>query len=191
MTATMETSVALKEWALTGAALALGRQVILLRKGGLLDEDGTFHLEHRAFLLLPTWLHQDAGLVRPEHRDLFELTPRAAGENARQVFFRHFATVEYVWALGEDDAVKVERAQHIWSRQYLDLRFGYKPEKPLLCTALRVWGLAEPVPYRLSPDQSGCRSWVDLPEPVVAEAQPVLKGQEFQAKLEQLKTLFG
>ena len=191
MAITIRTSAALKEWALTGAALALGRQNILLRKGGLLDEDGTFHLEHQAFLLLPTWLHQETGLVRREHRDLFELTPRETGENARHVFFRHFATVERVWALREDDVEKVERAPQVWSRQYLDLRFGYKPEKPLLCAALRVWNLAQAVPYQLTGDQMGCRSWVELPEPLVADAVPAQDDAEFQIKLEQLKTLFG
>jgi len=191
MASTIQASVALKEWALTGAALGLGRQIILLRKGGLLDEDGTFHLEHRSFLLLPTWLHQEPALVSPEHRDLFELTPRGTGENARHVIFRHFATVECVWALGEEDAEKVERTPMIWSRRYLDLRFGYKPEKPLLCAALRAWTLVESVTYHLAPEQMGCRSWVELAEPVVAEAEPVLSDEEFLIKLEQLKSLFG
>ena len=71
-------NIALKEWAVTLCALNQGRQIVLLRKGGLLDpatetsEAGTFAIEYSNFWLMPTFLHQDTKLVKPEHRDLFE-----------------------------------------------------------------------------------------------------------------------
>ncbi|HEX8464312.1 MAG TPA: DUF1802 family protein, partial [Abditibacterium sp.] len=74
-------NVALKEWAITCEALAQGRQLVLLRKGGLLDEDGSFSLEHGQFFLLPTYLHQEEALVKPEHRDLFAAAQKLPGES--------------------------------------------------------------------------------------------------------------
>ena len=54
--------------------------------------------------------------------------------------------------------------RHIWSGAYLDQRFSYKPDHPLLCVALRVYRRAEPwrVPVRAA--FFGCRSWIELPE---------------------------
>src|SRR4029079_16382278 len=59
-------SVALKEWASVCAALEHGRQIILLRKGGIYESAGEFELEHREFLLFPTHLHQNQSILNPE-----------------------------------------------------------------------------------------------------------------------------
>src|SRR5688500_294159 len=61
-------STALKEWATVCHALETGRQVILLRKGGIYESAGEFQLEHRQFLLFPTYLHQNANMLKPEER---------------------------------------------------------------------------------------------------------------------------
>src|SRR6187401_3622019 len=59
-------SVALKEWASVCAALDHGRQIVLLRKGGIYESAGEFELEHREFLLFPTFLHQNKLMLKPE-----------------------------------------------------------------------------------------------------------------------------
>lgn len=177
-------NVALKEWAITCEALAQGRQIVLLRKGGLLDEDGTFSLEHGQFFLLPTWLHQEEALVRPDDRDLFRVTQKLPGESLQVAFLRHFARVEAVWQLDERDEAILASAPHIWSRQYLDVRFGYKSDKPLLCAALRVWELQAPLRYELRPQDMGCRSWVEMNAPLESAATPVLDDESFAEALE-------
>lgn len=184
-------SAALKEWSLVCQALAEGRQLVLLRKGGLLDEDGVFHLEHREFYLSPTWLHQERGLVKPEHQDLFEGTPREAEEDAQLVYLRYFARVEQVWGLSEDEQEKLAAVRHIWSQQYLDLRFSYKPEKPLLCAALRVYALETPHRYPLRPQDLGCRSWMEWKEPLGLPARPVLAEAEFASRLNEIRKVLG
>lgn len=181
-------TAALKEWSLVCEALAQGRQAFILRKGGLLDEDGTFHLEHREFLFLPTWLHQERGLVRPEHQDLFDSVPLQPDGGPKLAYFRHFAKVERVWSLGEDQDAKLQNLQHIWSRQYLDLRFGYKPDKPLLCAAIRLFELESPIRYELRPQDTGCRSWVEWSEPKTFFANPTLPEQEFTEAVKALDT---
>src|SRR5687767_8620791 len=65
-------SVALKEWAVVCRALESGAQMILLRKGGIYEAAGEFELEHRQFLLFPTYLHQNLNMLKPQHHGGFE-----------------------------------------------------------------------------------------------------------------------
>ena len=43
-------SFALKEWAAVCQALSTGRQIVLLRKGGIHEAAGEFELDHRQFV---------------------------------------------------------------------------------------------------------------------------------------------
>lgn len=181
----------LKEWAITNSALAQGRQIVLLRKGGLLDEDGAFTLEHSAFWLMPTWFHQERGLVKTQHLDLWEQTPRAFDEGPNIAYLRHFAKVQRVWNLREDAERALQDVPHVWSRNYLDLRFGYQADKPLLCAALRVWELAEPIRYVLRSQDRGCRSWIETAEPLHGEARPVFVDERFGALVDELERILG
>ncbi len=54
---------ALKEWAVTIAALAAGDQVLIVRKGGIGEK--RFELPHPRFYLFPTYAHQRPELVKP------------------------------------------------------------------------------------------------------------------------------
>src|SRR5215469_5485226 len=65
-------SVALKEWASVCIALEYGRQIILLRKGGIYEAAGEFELENPQFLLFPTYLHQNLNMLKPEAHAGFE-----------------------------------------------------------------------------------------------------------------------
>src|SRR3954453_15675961 len=68
-------NVALKEWAAVCSALETGRQMILLRKGGILEAIGGFELEHPQFLLFPTYVHQNVGMLKPDAQAGFEPHP--------------------------------------------------------------------------------------------------------------------
>jgi hypothetical protein len=180
----------LKEWAVTGEALARGRQIVLLRKGGLLDEDGSFSLEHGQFWLLPTWLHQEPSLVKPQHRDLFDFARPVDGESVKTPLIRHFASVQAVWHLEERDEAKLRAATQIYAQSYLDLRFNYQSAKPLLCAALRVWQLESPIRYAMKSQDMGCRSWIEMEAPLAGTAHPVLDDESFGEHLDELSELF-
>lgn len=187
-TETASCCIALKEWAATCRALGEGRQIVLLRKGGILDEDGVFRLEHATFWLQPTYLHQDEKLVKPEHRALFERveTERAAGENKKFIALRWFAKVADVFALTPDDEDRLRVAPHIWSDAYLDLRFGYKPQHPLLCVALRVYEAPASVQLPMRPEWMGCRSWIETEALSLQGARPALEDTAFAQRLQEL-----
>ncbi len=192
MTSTQISSrAALKEWAISAESLAQGRQILLLRKGGLHDEDGAFHLEHPEFFLMPTWFHQERGLVKPAHQDLWQQAPRQSDENAKVAYLRHFARVEQVWKLRENAERALQMAAHIYSSSYLNLRFAYQEDKPLLCAALRVWKLDEPIRYELRPQDLGCKSWVEWAEPLETSAAPALGDETFARKLQELRDVLA
>src|SRR3954471_13619524 len=72
-------NVALKEWASVCSALEEGRQMVLLRKGGILEAIGGFELEHPQFFLFPTYLHQNAQMLKePERKRLVQMTGEPA-----------------------------------------------------------------------------------------------------------------
>ncbi|MBV9863781.1 MAG: DUF1802 family protein [Abitibacteriaceae bacterium] len=186
--------VALKEWAVTCHALREGRQILLLRKGGILDDEGVFQLEHEVFWLQPTYEHQSEELIKPAQRDLFETVQaeREAGENRKFITLRWLAKAHKIWPLTLEDEDKLRQVEHIWSSTYLDLRFNYKPDHPLLCVALRVYERPEPYRIAMRAAFSGCRSWIDLGELLdCRNLRPVLDETTFASQLRDLTNILG
>src|SRR5215831_9477184 len=83
---------AFKEWAVICEALALGRQALILRKGGIAENSGSFRLEHTQFWLFPTYIHQQAAGIVP---DAFPLLESAKADRPKEGLMRldHFAVV--------------------------------------------------------------------------------------------------
>ena len=62
-------STALKEWALVGQALLRGEQLVLIRKGGLIEPGSSgFTVRSPVFLFYPTFEHQTVNYVREPFR---------------------------------------------------------------------------------------------------------------------------
>ena len=183
-------NIALKEWALTCRALQEGRQIVLLRKGGILDEDGAFAIEHDTFWLHPTYLHQSRHLVKPEYSGLLEEVEAAQqkGVNRQFITLQLLARVERVFTLQPEDDALLQNVRHIWSNDYIDLRYSFRPEYPLLCLALRVFVPPQPFVLPMRPEYSGCRSWLELAEPLeYSGARPALSDAEFVQQMEELE----
>src|SRR5258707_14517704 len=111
--------VALKEWATVVGALETGRQILLLRKGGILEQSikNRFSITHNEFLFFPTYLHQSCGELKPEaHAGLEPATAEPA-------------QVRVTAAGVVTDIIKIEsRAQvdrlddeHIWTSSLIDM----------------------------------------------------------------------
>jgi hypothetical protein len=187
----METTnlkVALKEWHATIAALERGRQILLLRKGGLLDPEGAFALEYSRFALAPTRFHQDETLVKPDAVSLLQMPPRAPGVLPVQ----SYARVEKTWTVPFEDSEKLAQLDHIWSERWLESRFDYQREKPLLVVALRVFVLPAPFDLKLDARDSGCKSWIENSAlPAVQNATPALGETDFALKLRAAERVLG
>jgi hypothetical protein len=188
-------AVALKEWATVCRALATGRQLILLRKGGISESIGGFELEHNQFLLFPTYLHQNFDSLKPEAHADFQ--PHTAEPD--QVEISLAATVTDIHQLQSRQQMDDLDDQHIWRPPLIDMRFNYRPKNPLYLLILRTYRLPTPITIPNTPTYAGCKSWVPLDHPIPTKnATPVLDDTTFQtrrqlirARLEGTSTGFG
>jgi len=153
-------NVALKEWDLTINSLLAGTQVVLLRKGGILEAENQFELEHQRFLLFPTFVHQDPRMVKAAFRPgLTQL--RAEPEKITLKGYGEVARILEVPSRGQLEKLD---DLHVWDVPLLDMRYAYRPEKPLYLVVVRAWVLPEPVTIQNTLEYAGCKSWVPLIE---------------------------
>ena len=183
--------MALKEWAVTCRALARGEQALLLRKGGIHEDGKDFRVIHREFLLYPTYEHQKSELLQPAYQPaLDELLsfPRVADK----ITFSHFAKAEEVLEVSDQERVDGLEPHYIWTTAYAQSRLRWKPMLPLSILLLRVYKMETPVTAPCLPEYSGCTSWVEILSDVpLGKMVPVLKDEEFQARIDAIKGSLG
>ena len=170
---------ALKEWKLVADALSDGRQVLLLRKGGISESGGEFELEHRRFVFFPTYVHQNLNMLKPDARAGFEAR---SAEPAKVVLAAAGEVTDIVQVQSRAQVDQLD-AEHVWAPPLIDMRFGYRPENPLYLLLVRAYRLPEPVTVENTPAYAGCKSWVPLDQPVdVGGALPVLDEGTYDAR---------
>lgn len=172
--------MALKEWAVVVEALMEGRQILLLRKGGIAEAGGTFRVEHPQFSLYPTFLHQDKQYIRPDFHPTFDQI-LSQGEALGRVRIQSYARVDEVIQVPHLAPLHKLDAYHIWTPAYIDLRYQYKSENPLCLLLLRVHRLLRPIECEETAAYRGCKSWVTLEFEIdTVGAVPVLTNGEFE-----------
>ncbi len=152
--------IALKEWAVVCDLLAEGKLAMLLRKGGIHERHGQFGIDHDRFTLFPAWMHQRPELLKPAYRGRVE----TFGVEPDTITFGAMAEVSRIWQVTSRVAFDQLDQLHPWSPEQIDIRFNYKPEKPLYLVSLRVYRLAETQTIENRKRYAGCRSWVPLVE---------------------------
>jgi hypothetical protein len=178
--------IALKEWAGVCAALAGGRQVLIVRKGGILEGPGGFIPEHRHFWLYPTHVHEaEQGLRHedgpPPHG------PRPMPTDG--VPIRALAVVELIRHVASCEILERLEPFHVWKPETIRKRFEYR-RPGLWVLGVRVYLRDEPVVIEPSAEQLGCKSWVTLESPLPAEGlRPVLSPDAWSARLDELLAL--
>jgi hypothetical protein len=152
--------IAFKEWAVICAALAGGRQSLILRKGGIAEEGGEFRPEHDRFLLYPTYFHEHRNGIKPAFLPL--LDECEANKPAPGVIrLTHEVRVTSVELITDLDAALALDSEHAWTAAEVTKRFNYR--KPGLFV-LRVAVEALPAPREVAerPEYAGCKTWVEL-----------------------------
>ena len=181
-----ELTVALKEWAVVQRSLLEGHQIVLLRKGGLIEESGDFDLRATQFLLYPTYEHETerAGDLQPCFGQWL------AEEEARKTLpgeIRLEAAAEVTDVVRVDDREKLLTLapQHIWSPQFVHGRYDWEPYKPVFVLLLRAYTLAVPAVRSVLRQYGGCRSWIEMAEPVsAAGATPAVSDARYERSRE-------
>ena len=172
-------NVALKEWAVTIRAMALGDQIIIVRKGGIHQDDKEFRIIHPSFLLFPTYEHQKLDLLKPSvQKDL--ITPLEDSFNANEIEFQYWAKVTDVYELRDSETLSKISSFHHWTEEYVKSRFHWRPSQALTVALLRLFKLEGKMIVPRTPAFSGCKSWVELDDHIpIMETQPVLSDQEY------------
>jgi hypothetical protein len=177
--------VAFKEWAGVCDALIQGRQVVILRKGGISESAGAggFAPDHSEFWLYPTWVHQaEQGLRRGECPAV-----HVAAQDG-SVPLRALVRVDLIAYVDREDALASLADFHILTDETITRRFHYR-RPGLWVLGARVW--AGDGEFKLAPtrEQAGCKTWVQLEAPLATTGLvPVLDDAQWTARRRRLQS---
>src|SRR5215471_111357 len=118
-------NIAFKEWAVVCAALNAGRQMMILRKGGIDEGRDGFRVKHGEFWLLPTRFHQDASQLKLDARPLWDEV-QSRHLPAGKFLIDSYAVVEAVFELHHMSALDRLAGEHILSDETVQQRFEYR-----------------------------------------------------------------
>lgn len=182
------TTHALKEWAVAVNALEQGKMIMLLRKGGITEEGNRFQVPHQQILLYPTYEHQQPNLLKAEYAT--QVKPVTSGWHPETVRIGSWAEITDILPVREASAVAALLPYHIWNEQFVSDRLKWKPRQPLHLLLLRTYQLSSvsEIPYRS--EYGGCRSWIDLVEPISIDGiVPVLNDEEYSKQTNQIRQI--
>jgi hypothetical protein len=167
---------ALKEWAVVCKALEEGRQVVLLRKGGILEYRQGFEVKHDRFLLFPTFEHQSKDHLQVDYAgrldEVLKEQPAAGVDKITA-----YAQAVEVKEITNRAALHSLARYHVWNESYVNARMDYNPKKPMSVILLRVFKLSQPIMVDNKPEWAGCKSWIPLD--MEAGGTPVLNDSQF------------
>jgi hypothetical protein len=176
--------IALKEWAIVCKALEDGKQMLLLRKGGIMEYRKGFEVKHNEFLLYPTFEHQSVESIKIEYKEkLKEILEEQNkyynnnnnNNNRKEIdkdnknfntssnnIIKLLAKVEDVIEISDKLILSELRDYHIWSDEYVTMRMNYNPSKPMNVLLLRIYKIRKPLIVDINDKWAGCKSWIDI-----------------------------
>ncbi|MEJ7814727.1 MAG: DUF1802 family protein [Rubrobacter sp.] len=167
---------ALKEWAVAVRALERGETALVVRKGGIREK--AFAVPRTRFLLIPGYEHQRPELLKEEYRGLMDGIPDLADDGPLR--FSSFAEVEGAYEISEAEELSALDPYHMWTPEYAESRFKWRPKKPLTVLVLRTYLLTETIELPYRDEYGGCKSWIELQEPLSVEgARAALSDEDF------------
>ena len=190
MTIQSEHQIAFKEWACIVKVLGQGKQILILRKGGIREEGGEFQVEYDEFFLFPTYEHQKKSDLKPQaHRELDLSIQEKPGSG--QIPIQYYAKAAGVLHLTEESDLERLSPYHVWSDQAVRQRFEFGRQKGLFALAVRIFQLPAAHWIPSDPEYGGCKSWVSLKQkPAAKGAQAVLSDPDFNQKWREISSLF-
>jgi hypothetical protein len=175
---------ALKEWAVVCKALEEGRQVLLLRKGGILEYRQGFQVRHDRFLIFPTYEHQSKDHLQADYAERLDEVLKdqpAIGTNR----ITSYAEAIEVKEITDRMALRTLAKYHIWNERYVNARMDYNPKKPMSAILLRVYKLENPILIENKQEWVGCRSWIPLD--IDVSGRPIMDDLEFNTIASEVK----
>lgn len=175
--------IALKEWAVSVKALREGKQILVLRKGGIIEETRDFQLISQSFYLMPAYEHQRKELLKDEFQSGMMDTLKEWSPGMDRIKLDAYAEVTDDIEINDQETLDKLRDCHIWTDTFAEERLKWKRKKPLHLLLMKVYELEEPVYAPMRDAYNGCKSWVrledSLPEPAM---KPVMRAEQYEAE---------
>jgi hypothetical protein len=176
------THIALKEWAVVCDVLLAGQQIVLLRKGGILEQKKGFQIEHETFFLYPNTEHQSQDQLKPEFHPRLKSYGPPARESGK-ILIAGFGRVVDIVKSSDPAKLRALEPFTCWTQALFDMRITYKPEKPNFIVTVRAFKLPQPVEIPYHADYAGCHSWVPMKQELsLSGGTPVLNDIDFERK---------
>ena len=173
---------AFKEWAVSCAAMRDGRQILLIRKGGIREDGGVFRINDPEFFLLPTYEHQSANLLQTAYVSELD-TIRSRPHDPNAITLDAYAVVDTIREARDEEQVARVSHEHIWNAEYVRQRFNFNPYDSLYLVLLRVYCLPQPYTLPMRHEYGGCKSWVTLANLLsTAGAAPAISDTNYQQR---------
>ena len=175
---------ALKEWAVVCKALEEGRQVLLLRKGGILEYRQGFKVKHDRFLLFPTYEHQSKDHLQVDYADRLDQVLQDQPDTGTSRITSYAEAIE-VKEITDRIALRTLAKYHIWNESYVNARMDYNPSKPMSVILLRVFKLESSILIENKQEWIGCRSWIPLD--IDVSGRPIMDDLQFNTIASEVK----
>ena len=160
-----------KEWSCIVDALGKGLQSLILRKGGISEEEGRFTLKGNKFLLMPTLFHQAEQMVKSEW--LPKLDGSRFYKNPNEITIEYYAEVAMQKLISNWATVQKLDPQHAWKEAVIAERFR-RGEQNVSLIIVQVYKLQNPLTLQLLPEYGGCKSWIEIAEDVNLIGTPIV-----------------
>jgi len=184
-------AVALKEWATVLEAMKRGEQLVLIRKGGLVEPGSGFELRASSFVFYPTFEHQAVNYLRSPYRVYFEEALKQRAPDG-QVRVDLFGVAVASQQSRDPGVIERLRAFHIYNEEFVQQRLRWQADQPLMIVVVRAFQLEVPQRLTVLARYAGCTSWVELEGSLsLTGARPVLDDQTFQHRLQALTPLLA
>jgi hypothetical protein len=153
-------TLAFKEWSYIVDALGKGRQNIILRKGGIAEDEGEFMVRRNKFLLFPTLFHQAKEQIKESWLPFLD-GEKYHSENGK-VRIDFFAELAEKKLITDWNIVRKLSPFHAWKESIVEERFN-RWDKNMHLLIVQIYKLKEPMIIDMLPEYEGCKSWIELP----------------------------
>jgi hypothetical protein len=160
--------LAFKEWSYIVEALGKGKQNIILRKGGISEDD--FTLKSNKFLLFPTLYHQAHSFIKPEWLDKLDGNLYQQDD---KVEIKYYAEVADSKVIADKNILDKLYPYHAWTKEIIEERFE-RWHKNIQLLIVQVYQLHKPLKIDIIPEYGGCKSWIDINAEISLEGTPVI-----------------
>lgn len=150
-----------KEWSKVVQALGTGKQQIILRKGGIIEENNAFSVKEKEFLLLPTLYHQQNQYIKESwlkevgDEDIYY-------KNPHQVWVNFQAIVQEVKQITSWEELQKVHNLHVWKELVVKERYERWQTHEVTLLKVTVTTLEQPILLDLLPEHGGCKSWIEV-----------------------------